>query len=560
MIAASLYCRKSTAQDGVADAEKSVSRQIEHGRAFAAKKGWVVADEHIYTDDACSGSEFGERRPGLLRLMNSLKPKAPFQVLIMSEESRLGREMTQTMGALGEIVRAGVRVFYYMDDKEATLNSPIEKAMMMMGAFSAELEREKARQRTSDAMLRKARAGHVCGGHVFGYTNVRLDSHVARVVNESEAAIVRRIFELCAAGSGAKTIAKLLNAEHAPSPRPQQGRSNSWAPSSVRAVLYRELFRGVAVYNKTAKRDSWGIKKPSGRPEADWIRVPAPALRIVSDDLWNRAHARLDAARRVYLHKTNGSVWGRPAVALQSKYLLSGLLRCACCGCAMTVRSSPRLGHRAFNFICTGYDHRGTSVCTNNLPLPMDLADAAIIEKLRRYVLDPEIVEGALADALQELRPAAPGAVDDKRAGLQAELRRVEAGQSRYVAAIGVAGHVDALARALQDGEEQRLRLVRELATLDSVAKLTSRDVTAIQRSLNVRLKMWRHMLTRQTPLARQAVSELLDGHRIAWTPRRDEGRYEFSGRAKLDNVLMGVINLTQGVTSPAGFEPAFWP
>jgi hypothetical protein len=386
---------------------------------------------------------------------------------------------------------------------------------------------------------------------VFGYDNVRLASHVERVINDDEAAIVRRIFELCAGGAGVKAIAKALNAERVPSPRPQQGRSHSWAPSSVRAVLHRELFRGVILYNKTAKRNSWGVKKPSDRPEQDWIRVPAPALQIVSDDLWTRAHARLDAARRVYLHKTNGSVWGRPAVALQSKYLLSGLLRCACCGSAMTVRSSPRIGQRAFYFICAGYDHRGAAVCANNLPLPMDLADAAIIEKLRRYVLDPEIVEGALADALQELRPS-HGAVDDKRAALQAELRRVEAGQSRYVAAIGVAGQVDALARALQDGEQQRLRLVRDLASMDAVGQLTNRDITDMERSLRGRLKTWRQLLGRQTPLARQAVSELLDG-RIAWTPRRDEGLYGFAGRAKLDNVLTGVIALTQGVTSPAG-------
>jgi hypothetical protein len=35
--------------------------------------------------------------------------------------------------------------------------------------FAAEIEREKARQRVTDAMVRKARAGHCCGGRVFGY-------------------------------------------------------------------------------------------------------------------------------------------------------------------------------------------------------------------------------------------------------------------------------------------------------------------------------------------------------------------------------------------------------
>ena len=41
MIAA-VYARKSTEQNGVGDEEKSVTRQIEHARAYAARKGWTV--------------------------------------------------------------------------------------------------------------------------------------------------------------------------------------------------------------------------------------------------------------------------------------------------------------------------------------------------------------------------------------------------------------------------------------------------------------------------------------------------------------------------------------
>jgi len=51
---------------------------------------------------------------------------------------------------------------------DATLESPIEKVMLSLPTFADELEREKARQRTYDAMQRKARAGHVTGGVTFG--------------------------------------------------------------------------------------------------------------------------------------------------------------------------------------------------------------------------------------------------------------------------------------------------------------------------------------------------------------------------------------------------------
>jgi len=62
-------------------------------------------------------------------------------------------------------------------------------------------------------MERIARAGHVTGGACFGYVNVdihtgQLDqhgrpkrSHVERRIQPEQAAVVRRIFDLCAQAS-----------------------------------------------------------------------------------------------------------------------------------------------------------------------------------------------------------------------------------------------------------------------------------------------------------------------------------------------------------------------
>src|SRR4051794_9158419 len=192
---AAVYARKSTEQTGIADEQKSVSRQVEHARSYATAKGWTVDNAHVFVDDGISGAEFANR-PGFLRLMNALKPRPPFQVLIMSEESRLGREAIETAYALKQLVTAGVHVWFYLEARERTLDSPTDKIMLSLTAFADELEREKARQRTYDAMLRKARAGHVTGGRVFGYDNVRADvGGVLRVINDDEAAVVRDIFE-----------------------------------------------------------------------------------------------------------------------------------------------------------------------------------------------------------------------------------------------------------------------------------------------------------------------------------------------------------------------------
>src|SRR5260370_3037017 len=84
------YARKTTEQD-VPDEQNAVTRQVEHGRAYAARKGWTVREEAIFVDDGVSGTEF-KKRPGLIRLLSTLKPSPSFQVLTMPQASRLGRE------------------------------------------------------------------------------------------------------------------------------------------------------------------------------------------------------------------------------------------------------------------------------------------------------------------------------------------------------------------------------------------------------------------------------------------------------------------------------------
>jgi DNA invertase Pin-like site-specific DNA recombinase len=141
-----IYARKSTDQSAIADEQKSVARQVNHARAYAERKGWTVDEAYVYVDDGISGAEFANR-PGFLRLMTALKPRPPFQILIMSEESRLGREAIETAYALKQLVTAGVRVFFYLEDRERTLKSPIEKAMLSLQTMADEMEREKARVR-----------------------------------------------------------------------------------------------------------------------------------------------------------------------------------------------------------------------------------------------------------------------------------------------------------------------------------------------------------------------------------------------------------------------------
>jgi site-specific DNA recombinase len=362
MIAA-IYARKSTEQNGVADDAKSVTRQIEHARAYAERKGWHVATEHVYSDDGISGAEF-VKRPGLTRLLNALEGKSrPFDVLIMSEESRLGREQIETSYVLKQLTDAGVRVFLYLDDRERTLESAMDKVMLSLTNFASEMEREKARQRTYDAMPRKAKALQVTGGRVYGYRNVRAGSGVTRAIDTTEAAVIRRIFELYADGVGMLTIAHRLNEEHV---RPPRGRG--WAPSGIREMLHRPLYRGEVIWNRSQKIMKSGTKSQRRRDQSEWITLSAPELRIVDDALWQRVKERLDRAHGLYARNQAGKLLSRPRLKDESAYLLTGFARCSVCqgpiGTDLRGHGSQNKRHHVAAYACLDHKRRGAAICT----------------------------------------------------------------------------------------------------------------------------------------------------------------------------------------------------
>ncbi len=352
---AAIYARRSTAQEGVADEQKSVTRQTELARSFAAQKGWSVVAE--YADDGISGAEFA-KRPGLQRLLRDLMPRAAFGVLVVAEQKALGREAVETQFVIKQLAQAGVEVWSYMEQRSLTPRNYMDKAMSAMRSMADEAHREDTAKRTHEALQRKAERGYVTGGRVFGYRNVDVAagcdahgqprrSHVERQIVPEEATVVRRIFESYASGLGLKAIARQLTTEHAAKPAPMKRHDGltfpGWAPSTVRAVLTRQLYRGVLVWNVTTKRDDWGAKhRKAPRKAADhWVSVVREELRIVPEELWARVASRRADTEGKTLRFESGRISGRPPTHA-TQNLLAGLATCGLCGGGLVVETSSR--------------------------------------------------------------------------------------------------------------------------------------------------------------------------------------------------------------------------
>ncbi len=193
----------------------------------------------------------------------------------------------------------------------------------------------------------------------------------------------------------------------------------------------------------------------------------------------------------------------------------------------------------------------------------MGPADEAVLGSIEQDLLQPAVVERALARALELLHEAG-GASPAERAQLVTELATVERELQHLGTAIAQTGPVPAFLAQAQERDRRRTALTERLAALETAAQTGARTSAAVHAELRSRLTEWRALLRRQVTQARQILRKLLVG-RLAFTPAPDEqGKcFRFHGQGSLGRVLEGVAGepphapLVQGVTSLWRFEPA---
>ena len=396
----------------------------------------------------------------------------------------------------------------------------------------------KARQRTRDAMLRKAKAGHVTGGRVFGYDNVRLETHVERRINETEAAVIRRIFQLAALGHGHRSIAHALNNDGVPAPRPQLGRPVGWAPASVREVLLRPLYRGVIEWDRV-RRNGQGKQRKSLANAAP-LRIAAPHLRIVAEDVAAKADViRVDRSER-YLRRTNGQLISGSVATHAVKHVLSGLLRCRC-GASFEAQSAAYGRRRGGVYVCSAARRKGRAVCTNDLHLPIAETEAAILETVERDLLQADIYAAAVdrATARLQKQTTAPAELTIERDRIAGEL-------ANLANAIAAGGDMPAIVAEMRSREARK----REL---DRVINRDAIDLSTLRATLEAKLADLKRLLRSRPTHGQRVLKSILDGPIAIGEPTAAGVPWSACGSL---SAMFGTLSWC--VASPTGFEPVF--
>ena len=201
---AAIYARVSTEDQGKGF---SIPTQIEACQKLAEREGYMVPETHVLVDEGVSGTTMD--RPHLRRLRDLVNTKAITAALIYDPD-RLSRNLGHQLMLAEEFERANVKLLI--------VSYPLEPGpegwpfFQMRGAL-AEYERAKLLERTRRGKVGRIQAGYAWGsGAPFGYRYVGEPRKGRWDVDDEEASIVRRIFQLSLGGMSTRGIATQLTA------------------------------------------------------------------------------------------------------------------------------------------------------------------------------------------------------------------------------------------------------------------------------------------------------------------------------------------------------------
>jgi site-specific DNA recombinase len=471
---AAIYARYSTENQR----EASIEDQVRECQAKIAAENWTLAA--TYTDYAQSGAS--HLRPGYQKLLADGRSGA-FDVVVAEALDRLSRDQEHVAALFKQLSFAGAKIITLAEGEIGALHVGLKGTMNAI--YLTDL-RQKVR-RGLEGRVRQGRSG---GGLCYGY-DVRREFDQrgepvcgGRVINEAQAAIVRRIFEEFASGKSPRRIAYTLNAELIPGPA-----GHEWTDTTIRGhalrrtgVLHNELYIGRLVWNKQryVKDPSTGKRLARINPEGEWIIQDVPELRIVEDGLWKRVQDRLASIRgsaRVQ-NAREKKFW----LNRRAKHLLTGLTCCGECGAPLAAAGKDYLS-------CSAARRLGT--CKNRRGIRRSILEGLVLDALKENLMHPDVVAEFIKEFHTEVnrqRRDAELSLGLKRRELDEVRRKLDG----LIEAIADGFRAPGLQAKLDELEQRKAALAAEIERAPlaaprlhpNLAELYRKKVASLQQAL----------------------------------------------------------------------------
>lgn len=359
---AALYCRLSRDDKNIGESD-SIQNQEMALRQYAKLNGFQIVD--TYKDDGFSGTSFD--RPDFIRMMGDLRAKKA-DTIIVKDLSRFGREHIQAdLYREIEFPQMGVRLIAINDNYDGAKADHSSNSMAQIKGLFNEWFAADTSEKVRRVLRSKAESGQYLAAAPYGYKKSPENKHKI-IPAEETAPIVKRVFDMAAAGDSYKLIARTFTKEKILTPtacdpqRPSRNEPNlyEWSYSTIRQILQNPAYLGHTVYGRSMKV-SYKVKKVVQQSADQWITVENTHEPLVSLDVWNIVQGSVTSRKR----STKG---GEP-------HTFAGLVKCSDCGSTLTKNDRGRLR-------CKRYQLYGKEHCTNH-HITLEQLTAAVLASIQ---------------------------------------------------------------------------------------------------------------------------------------------------------------------------------
>ncbi|MDD3120682.1 MAG: recombinase family protein [Candidatus Gracilibacteria bacterium] len=334
-----IYLRVSTQEQategfGLDSQERILKSFVEANK----DNGWEFGKSLIYKDEGVSGASNVEQRPALTKLKKDIID-GKIDIVLVWKIDRLFRKTRYLLEFIEFLKKYDVN--FISKNENIDLKTHTGNLVLTMIGAIAEMERETIKERTMEGRVSKALQGYfVFGTTPFGYETYEDGKGLRLRVNEEEANLVRKIFDLFVnqkmTASATRTYLTSLNiGTRADKEGKDKVSKNYIHYSFVHKILTNEVYIGKYYFLKTKAVNENGKSRGVKRDRAEWLYFECD--KIIDEETFRKAQEKL---------KKGKVLNGRGEV-----HLFTGLLKCGVCGRSYVYYKSQK---DTGNYRCNG--------------------------------------------------------------------------------------------------------------------------------------------------------------------------------------------------------------
>ena len=369
-----LYCRLSR-DDELQGDSNSIKNQKAILQKYADDNGF--RNTSLFVDDGYSGTTFD--RPDWNRLME-LVDDGKVGTIIVKDMSRLGRDYLK-VGMYTEMIFPNADIRFIAINNCVDSDNQAENDMTPFINIFNEFYAKDTSRKIRAVFKAKGQAGKpLCTNPPYGYIKDPNDKN-HRIIEETAAAVVREVFQLCVDGYGPSQICSVMMEKGYMNPtaymrsigvlKPDNrtvGDDYTWQPSTVAHMLARQEYLGCTVNFKT-HRKSYKCKKQLKNDPSEWQIFEGTHEPIITKEVFDIVQRIRDGRRR--------------PTPMGEMPALSGMVFCADCGRKLYQVRCTTMKQKEY-MVCSGY-RKIKGSCTSH-QIRNEVIENPVLEKLQNLL------------------------------------------------------------------------------------------------------------------------------------------------------------------------------